>query len=223
MNTQTIALGTLASALAILSVGCRPDAGPSDYESQEDFAFAEEDTGPTEFLAGPDPYLAGEDRLSIGAFYEGDFSQLVLVDDVTTHVYIYDGTMRLVPDSERLEGEESIGVEHAGLAWWGGGVHWDAADSLAPWTTLHISLRSSSNTFATVELGMNDEAGTYTVQAEDYGWEADGEWKTLTIPLADFASAGLNTSAVTAPLVMLGTAGENGDLLLVDNVYFTVP
>ncbi len=213
---------SLAGALILLLPGCRPDAGPSDYESQEEFIF-DADNGSSEFLPGPDPFLAGEERLSIGAFYEGDSSQLIPVDDVTTHIYIYDGTMRLVPDSERIEGEESIGIEHAGLTWWGGGVHWDEAGSLDAWATLHISLRSSSNTFSTIELGMNDDAGTYTVQATDYGWEPTGEWVTLAIPLADFDAAGLNRDGVRAPLVMLGTAGENGDLLLIDNVYFTNP
>lgn len=208
--------------LSLLAVACRPDAGPSDYESQEPFFF-DSDAGPviTDELPGPDPYEDGEDRLSIGAFYEGGFSEQVPVDEVTTHVYIYDETLRLVPDGERIEGLESIGVEHAGGAWWGCGVHWDFERDLSAWTQLRISFQSESATYDAVEIGMNDADGTYTVQASDYGWTPSGEWIHLTVPMSDLTDAGLDATAVIAPLVLLGDAGSNGDLLRVDAVYFT--
>ena len=221
MTTRAIYVSFGFSVLFTIAFGaCRPDPGNSDYESQEQFNFGSGDGEPSNFAPGPDPYIPGEDRLSIGAFYEGESSELVPVDDITTHLYIYEETLLLIPDSERLEGLRSIGI-YAGLTWWGCGVHWDFERSLQPWSTLHIAFRSDSAVFDEIEIGMNDPAGTFSVQATDYGWAANDEWNTLEIPLSDFADAGLDLERVIAPLVLLGGAGGDTGVLLVDNVYLT--
>ena len=53
------------------------------------------------------------------------------------------------------------------------------------------------------------------------GMSADGAWHTLVIPLADFVADGLNLAAVSSPLNLTGPGGDAGDVLLLDNVYFT--
>lgn len=212
-----------AAALLALGLGaCRPDAGASDYASQEPFeAEGSGGGGPSNELEGPDPWVAGEDRLSIGAFYEGGSSDLVPIDEETTHLYVYESTLRLLPTTTRVEGLEATAIEHAGGAWWGFGVHWDIPRDMTAWTTLHVSLRTDVAGFDAVEFGMNDADGTYTVQASDYGWATDDTWHHLAIPLTDLDDAGLSRDRVTAALVVLGGPGANGDQLLFDNVYFT--
>lgn len=221
LRRQAARLG-LAAMMLTLASACRPDAGASDYASQEPFgAEGSGDGGPTNALAGPDPWTPGEDRLSIGTFYEGGSSDLVPIDDATTHLYVYENTLRLQPVTTRVEGLEATAIEHAGGPWWGCGVHWDLARDMGAWTTLHVSLRSDVAAFAELELGMNDADGTYTVQASAYGWAPDDTWHHLAIPLTDFDDAGLSRDRVTAVLVLLGGPGANGDPLLIDNVYFT--
>jgi hypothetical protein len=71
-----------------------------------------------------------------------------------------------------------------------------------------------------VDIGMNN-ANPVFVHAPGYGYAADGEWHSLTIPVADFVTAGLDATEVAAPFVLTGGAGSGGEKLLVDDVYFT--
>ena len=65
------------------------------------------------------------------------------------------------------------------------------------------------------------EGDRHIVLASAYGYVADGAWHTLAIPLVDFVADGLNLSAVSSPLNLTGPGGNAGDVLLLDNVYFT--
>jgi hypothetical protein len=221
MMRKTLSIGAFGLLLLAGLVACRPDPGSGDYASQERFNATADGGGPSNVTEGPDPWQAGEARLAIGAFYEGGSSDLVPIDDVTTHLYVYENTLRLLPSSERAEGVASDAIEHAGGPWWGFGVHWDIARDLNAWSTLHVSLRSDLPAFSAVEIGMNDPSATHTVQAADYGWMPDGTWNHLAIPLADLDAAGLNRAEVAAVLVVLGGPGANGDVLYIDNVYLS--
>lgn len=205
----------------LLLLACRPDPGDPSYP---DPSWV--DTGDTgeddNFYEGPDPYQEGVPRLSFGAFYEGEASDYLIVDDVTRHYYIYSSTYTQTVDLiDRVEGYESAVIVHGGTAWWGGGINWDSSDDLSGWTTMHVSMRSSSATFASIELHLTGGEVEAVVFAEDHGWAADGEWHHLAVPLADFVSGGADLGSVTAPFVVVGGAGESGDELRVDNLYFS--
>ncbi|MCC6619880.1 MAG: hypothetical protein IT385_01415 [Deltaproteobacteria bacterium] len=216
---------SLAVALALGA--CRDDAGDPDLDRLGPVVhppgFGEEP------LPGPDPYEAGERRLSFGAFYEGGYSDLLAVDGQTIHYYIYmeepSGllTYQQLPDDDHVEGLVADRLVHGGRPWWGGGIHFDAARDLSGWGTLHLSLKSSSPAFSEVDIGMISEDGDATVAATDYGYEADGQWHTLAIPLDDLADAGVDLTAITAALTLGGGAGTGADALKIDAVYLTDP
>lgn len=211
----TKAITVLLAALG--AAGCRPDPGVPTYRNADDFLNPDgPDNGPIE---GPDPYEPGEARLSLGIFYEGQFSEQVIIDDETTHFYIYDGTFSLQPDSNFVqEGRESDRVTHAGTGYWGGGITWDESRDLSLWTTLYISLLSSDPAFSDMEIRI--AAGSEgSVQASTYGYANDGEWHHLAIPLSDYS--GIDLTQVTGPLVLIGNAGDNGERLYIDNAYYT--
>ena len=209
--------------LAVAGAGCRAELGESDYASQESFAAIADagGDGGGGSLSGPDPFEEGQQRLAIGAFYEGGSSIEVPIDEITTHLYVYDQTLSLQLDPERVEGRESMRVSHGGGLWCGMGVHWDGGRPLTGWTTLHLSARSSDAAFADFEVGMNDASGTSKVKVSDYGFRGDGAWHTMTIPLADFAAAGLDLNSVQAPFVLLGGPGAAGSAVLIDAIYIT--
>lgn len=212
-----------AFLLAVVGAGCRPELGDSDYASQESFAAIADagGDGGGGSLSGPDPFEEGQQRLAIGAFYEGGSSIEVPIDELTTHLYVYEQTLSLQLDPERVEGRESMRISHGGGLWCGMGVHWDGGRPLTDWTALHLSARSSDAAFADFEVGMNDASGTSKVKVSDYGFRGDGGWHTMTIPLADFAAAGLDLSSVQAPFVLLGGPGAAGSAVLIDAVYIT--
>lgn len=210
---------TLLGLISLLA--CRPDPGDPAYPDPN--AVDTGDTGPDDgFYEGPDPYVAGEARLAFGAFYEGQSSEVLPVDDVTRHYYIYEATYTTAPDLiDRVEGYQSDVITHAGGAWWGGGINWDASEDLSTWTTLHVSLRSDSATFAAIELRVAGGGEETTVAAADHGWAADGQWHHLSVPLSAFSAQGTDLSSVTAPFILVGGKGAAGDELRVDNLYWT--
>jgi hypothetical protein len=228
MNVRTtLTAGLMLTALA----GCRAEPGDADYEGQEQFKFDAGATRPQGFVNGPDPYQQGEDRFKIGVFYEGGASEERIINDDTTHFYVFretepDGpfTFTVEPDfDDKREGVQSDRIVHLGTGFLGGGVHWDFAEDLSAWTHLHVSLNSSSATFAEFQFGMTngDGAGDARVNATDYGYRNDGAWHDLKVPLADLEALGLDLTAVKVPLIMGAGSGESGDFIRIDAVWLS--
>jgi hypothetical protein len=203
--------------LALFVAGCRPDPGASRYDQQEPFPHAD---GGSESLPGPMPWQPGQRRLSIGAFYESGASDVVPVDNMASNLYVYSDTVTLLPDPDHIEGKTATRATHAGLTWWGFGVHWMTPRDLGTWTKMHVSLKSHDAAFATLDVGMNN-ANPVFVHAPSYGYANDDQWHSLTIPLADFVAGGLDATQVAAPFVLSGGPGSGGEKLQVDDVYFT--
>lgn len=203
----------------LLLLACRPDPGDPVYP---DPSLTTGTTPTDEFYPGPVPYEDGDRRLVFGAFYEGDASDFLVVDEVTRHYYIYEGTYTQTTDVvDRVEGFQSDVIVHAGGPWWGGGVNWDTTEDLASWTTLHVSLRSSSSTFASVELRVAGGGTESGVDAAAWGWTADGQWHHVAVPLSAYTDQGTDLGAVSAPFILVGLTGAGGEELRVDNLYWS--
>ena len=196
-------------------MSCRPDSGPNDYASQEIIPDA---AVPIEL-----ELEEGEERFSFSVFYEGDFTEQVLIDDITSHFYIYESTFTLSSFSgDRTEGVSSDMITHLGGAWWGGGIHWDEAKDLSEWSTLHLSLQAKANQFTSLELAMNNsDTAQFKINLVDHGWESNGNWQQLEIPLETLIEKGLDLTQVRAPFVLIGGSGEAGEKLLIDAVYLS--
>lgn len=206
----------LAIALLASSAACRPVPGEPDYPEVSPYV----DTDTDGFLPGDAPWDGSSPRLSLSVFYEGGATDTLLVDDETVHYYIYEGSFSQVISDERVEGTESDRITVSSATWWGGGVHLDQAADLSAWDTLHVALRSSDEAMADFELGMVGSAGEGRVRASTYGFQADGEWHVLNIPLADLSPApGLD--GVTVALLLIDATAGSGSTLFVDDLYFT--
>ena len=203
--------------LALLAA-CRPDPGAPDYPTPDPVDFGGDEDG---LLEGPDPYVDGEARLSLGLHYESGYSEIVPIDDITTHYYVYSSTYTEDTDSQdRIEGRVSTVLTMGSAGWFGGGVHWDGGRDLSDWTTMVLSLRSSDAALEGAELRMLGglEGG---VTLADYGFAADGAWHQVVIPLVDLDDAGVDLSAVTVAFMLIGEGVGDGDELKVDDLYLT--
>jgi hypothetical protein len=201
-----------------LAGGCRPDPGPSRYDAQEPFPHYADAGVP---LPGPDPYQPGTKRLSVGAFYESGYSDVIPVDNMTSFVYVYSSTVTLNQDPDRNEGLTSTVATHQGMTWWGFGVNWVmTTHDMSAWTKMHVSFKSQDAAFAAFDIGMSN-ANPVFVHAADYGWANDGQWHVLTIPVADFVKNGLDKTMCQAPFVLNGNAGKVGEQLKLDDLYFS--
>ena len=197
--------------LLMLVLACRPDPGAPSYPERELWDRAVADG----FLATP--LADGEARLGIGVFYEGATTDLVPIDDTTTHFYVYEASFGGAASDDRVEGYASDELVLRGKPWWGGGVHWDAPRDLRGYDTLHVALKTES--LGSWDLGMTG-VREGRVDVADYGLVADGEWHILDIPLADLVRGGVDLSQVSLPLLLVGEGGEEGDGVSIDDLYF---
>lgn len=215
MIRQRLAPLALALSAALGLGACRADPGAAAYPSLDSAAA---DTGPG-LPQGPDPYVEGERRLDLGLYYEGGSSERVEINDVDVHYYIYEATYTEKAELQDLvEGRESAKLEAGERGWLGGGLTWDSPRDLSGWGVLALSLRSGDPGMNSLALHM--QAGAEAIlPLQAYGWTADGQWHHLRLPLADFAAAGANLSAVTGPYVLIGAGVAPGEQLTIDDLY----
>ncbi|RKH10175.1 hypothetical protein D7V97_14570 [Corallococcus sp. CA053C] len=213
--------------LLLLLAACRPDPGPADYTDQGPVGTdTDGGTDPaSQLLPGPFPYEAGQRRLMVGIFYETGRSEEVVLDNVDTNFYLYESTVYVESDPDRVEGKSADRIVQNGKPWMGFGVHWKAERNFDAWKTLHVSMKSADAAFANVKVGMSsglaaNEKG-YQLAMSKYGWKNDGEWHHLAIPVADYTAAGLKLNAVSSPFTFAAEGGATGQSLLLDNLYFT--
>jgi hypothetical protein len=199
---------------------CRPDPGNPDYANFGGLVDA--DTAFVDDYIAPDPYEEGESRLSIGIFYEGDYSEIIEINDTDTHFYIWNETMLVTSSDERVEGLVSDEILVSNLGWYGGGVYWDFPRDLSTWTHLNLSLQSFSPEMISLEIGLgeSDSGQQAWVLASDHGFVTDGNWYTLSIPIQDNFGT-LDLTAAQMPLSLRGEETPEGNILRIDNLYFT--
>ncbi len=203
--------------MLLLALACRPDPGSPAYPDPTASHDSGVDTGDPNNYPGPDPYIAGESRLSLGAFYEGGYSELMPVDDVSLFFYIYSSTFTQETETtERIEGYVSDRITVGGVGWWGGGIQSNATVDLSAWDTLHFSAMSED--IADFDIRM--QSGTEgAVEASGYGFAGDGEWHAMEIPLSDLT--GVTLSTVTGLFIFIGEGDPEGSVIYFDNLYYT--
>ena len=217
----------------LFTVACRPDPGTPDYSSFAGITDSGVSNGENnEELPGPRPFEPGDKRLSFGVFYEGSYSDLLEVDEMTRHYYIFQTetdppvlTYDQEESGDRIEGRVSDVITLSGTPWFGGGIIWDLAEDLSAWTTLVVAARSDSSALDDFDISVQYEiAGSLTaksakVSASTYGYTNDGEWHVLEIPLQDFIDQGAQLGAIRSPFIFAKDGGNAGDQLALDSLF----
>jgi hypothetical protein len=231
MLLTTTRLGRLAAVLVIGSaMGCAADIGTPDYSFQEGLVSPPFNPPPVP----PNPFQPGDERLFVGYFYEGGRSTSIPINTVTTNYFIFvtdednplaSFTYAQTDSDDRVEGLISIEISLLEQPFWGGGIIWDDPHDLTGWTTMYVSFKSSDPSFAgfdlTVQSGTGEDAQGFAIDVRNYGYENDGEWHNLRIPLQDFIDLGFDISAVRSPFIISAAGGRPEDTLLIDDLYFT--
>ena len=207
----------LAIGLSMLT-GCGDDLPEPNYPDFTEALDGIDNQG--SFVESPTPFVPGSKRLSIGIFYDGPYSDIILLDDTTSHFYIYESTFGIRNEYQLVrEGLRADAILGVGTSWWGGGVSWDNPEDLSNWNTMHVSLWSENTQFNDIKLEVEAGNRVVRVNLSDYGFIADGEWHELTIPLTDLSDQGADLSAVVRPFVLIGGEVSTGSRLIVDNLY----
>ena len=204
-------------------------AGSGEYVLVDDLYFTNTGAGVEEpdFLPGNYPYEPGEQRLSLGAFYEGDAAAAWEIDGETKAFYIFDNTFTVAPSDDRVEGFVSDVLTAGSVGWMGGGLFAvDPGDGsafeedLTAYDTLHVALKSSDAGMAATTIAMNGGAEV-ALGAATYGFAPDGEWHDVFIPLTDFAAGGVSLDEIVAGFIIGAAPVAAGESIMVDDLYLT--
>ncbi|TFH29677.1 MAG: hypothetical protein E4H00_06500 [Myxococcales bacterium] len=182
----------------------------------------------------PDPFQPGDERLSVGYFYESGRSTTIKINTVTTDYFIFaidvndpvrTRSFAEATSTDRAEGRFSYEVTLNGSPFWAGGIIWFEPIDLSAWTTMFVSFKSSDPSFArfdiTLQWGEEEEPNGITLDPTAYGYSNDGEWHFLQIPLQDAIDRGWDPRTTRSPFIFSAAGGDPGDVLLIDNLYFT--
>lgn len=200
----------------LMLLACRPDPGQPTYVERTGWTT---DTADTQFLSGPDPYEEGEQRLSLGIFYEGGYSDLIEVDDSNVFYYIYNNYTHSEDLNDRIEGYSAAVWTVSNATWFGGGVNSAAPVDLSAWDTLHVTIKGyASESLSDLQVNVETNAGSTAVDLFDEGFALDGEWHEFAIPMKRFSS---DLTETTGLFVLVSDAGGSGDIIKIDNLYFT--
>jgi hypothetical protein len=231
-------LAWTAGLLAFSLVGgCAPDLGTPDYSSQ---VGLREPINPFPPIP-PDPFQPGDERLSVGYFYETGRSETIPINTVTTNYFIFvvdenraaeTLTYSQSTSSDRIEGLESVEITLNDRTFWGGGIIWEEPIDLSEWTTMFVAFKSSDESFERFEIKLQYEVGRLpnepppeplevSLNPSTYGYTNDGEWHFLQIPLQDAIDRGWDPSNARSPFIVGGSPNRVGDVMLIDNLYFT--
>lgn len=228
----------LLPLICVAVAACDEDPGSFDYSDH--VPLGAQTAGV--FLRGPTPYIPGVPRLYISpALYEPAGNERIYpLDGRNTFLFVFDtngdgsGAFTLNPSgfefsSERVQGEVSLRIIHAGQTFYGLGYFWYQPRDLSQYSTFNVSLKSTSTSTSTFDdITINFESGArfpsvtvgVTVNATEYGYVNDGMWHSLTIPLDDLVERGWDDTSVRLPFGITGDAGDLGDSFLIDDVYY---
>lgn len=211
-------------------VGCNDVPGTPDYSDQEGVVEPIDPFPPVP----PDPFDPGDERLSVGYLYEGGWSEEIPINQITTNYFVFaidvdqpvaTATYTQTDSSDRLEGLISLEITLNDWPFWGGGIIWFDPIDISEWTTMFVGFKSSDPSFATFDITLQSGEGENPIgvalNPRDYGYVNDGEWHFLEIPLRDAIDRGWDPSQARSPFIIGASGGEAGDVLLVDNLYFT--
>ena len=190
----------------------------------------------------PDPFQPGDERLSVGYFYEGGRSATIEINASSTNYFVF-AIDRREPvasrsftegdSTDRVEGRNAYEITLNGSPFWAGGIVWFEPIDISEWTTMYVSLKSSDRSFARFDLILSSgdridaqgnelpEPAGFNLDPTNYGYVNDGEWHFLQIPLQDAVALGWDPTRARSPFTFAAPGGDAGDVLLIDNLYFT--
>ncbi|NMM47720.1 carbohydrate-binding protein [Marinigracilibium pacificum] len=139
--------------------------------------------------------------------------------DTEGDLYVWEQTLIEGP-SETYIGQEALSYVNNNRGWFGLGFTAEQIHDMSAFENgnLRFAMKTSSNETLNLSINIGLAVGTIVFEAgnDPYGFERDGQWHELSIPISDFE--GLNVSGVKT-LFSINGSGNISDLALAD-IYF---
>lgn len=150
-------------------------------------------------------------------------TQGFIVDNVTTHLYVWNNTVTFNEYYPAYEGENVHSFKSSGAeSWYGFGYFSSSPLNFEAYANgyLNISIRTKST--QEFYIGMDGDGSNGEIHfisgSDGYGFKRDGLWHQLHIPVSNLVSAGLNLSSVKH---VFKTGGSSIADLAYDDIYFS--
>lgn len=147
-----------------------------------------------------------------------------IVDNISKFMYIWDGTVAFNDETPAYEGEGVLSFKATGAqSWCGYGYNSSNPLNLQAYADgyLNISIRASHSGAFTI--GMDGEGSDATIEfngiSDPYGFERNGEWNHLSIPINDLVVKGLDLTSIKH--VFKCSGGGNLANIAFDNIYLS--
>ena len=164
---------------------------------------------------------------NFGVFTENpNITDKLIIDDFTTSIQIWDKTLIPIEGAPSYDGNESLNfVAQNGASWFGFGVNSSNGFNLSHFNNgyLKFSMRTTSSNNFWIGIGdINGKEGKveFNNGSDPYGFQRDGQWHEVTIPISAFKNDGLDLS-IAGNIFMMGGDGKISDILI-DDIYLSI-
>jgi len=153
-----------------------------------------------------------------------DYSPRFEIDQVNQHLYNWDNTVSFNSAYSPYEGENSLSFKSSGAAsWYGFGLISDKGVNLKNFEDgyLNISVITESTGDFYIGMDAHDDSGAkidFKGSSGPYGFQRNGTWQHLSIPMADLVAKGLNLSQVKH---VLKTGGGSIGNIAYDRIFLS--
>lgn len=243
-NLLILFLGVAFLGFTVISCGKSDGPGQDQDDDQDDDPV--ETLSP--YLEGTGYHLIALDEMSatkIASRVVKDYR----VDDVNTHLYIWDGTYEAgLSNGPNAFGEveEWMSLVVTSGGWSGGGFNVDVPDEFKPATVLadfrgvaddyvlHFAIKSQGNaTHQIIVVGANGSEVPLTIGSGPFGdsttppytnFTRNGEWHHIEVPVFYLKDRGLNLSApFNGNTLAFLSGGVTGTTLELDGIFYYKP
>ncbi len=154
-----------------------------------------------------DEVIYSETRVPAGSYYgiyvdDESITPKFEIDNEKGHLYIWDNTVRFTSVYPPFEGDNVLSFKSSGAqSWYGFGIFSDQAINLQNFKDGYLNISMITESSGDFYIGMDADGGSdaridFTGSSGPYGFERDGTWQHLSIPMSDLLAKGLNLSQV---------------------------
>lgn len=124
------------------------------------------------------------------------------IDNVNGHLYNWDNTVSFTSSYAPFEGESVLSFRSSGAqSWYGFGIFSDQQVNLKNFEDGYLNISMITEATGDFYIGMDadDDSGAeldFNGSSGPYGFQRDGTWQHLSIPMADLVAKGLNLSQI---------------------------
>ncbi len=124
------------------------------------------------------------------------------IDNVSGHLYNWDNTVKFTSFYPPFEGKNVLSFKSSGAqSWYGFGIYSDQAVNLLNFKDGYLNISMITQSAGDFYIGMDADDGSganidFKGSSGPYGFQRDGTWQHLSIPMSDLLAKGLNLSQV---------------------------